>query len=91
MKMFEKNGPECETMYRFRYVFLLNIWFDITTFASKAPKVQEVVEIAGSGPLHSFANIIYNTYIKFQNKLACIRVVMDQNVKQYTDFAMYFY
>ena len=65
--------------------------FDITAFAFKAPKVQEVVEITASGPLHSFANIINYIYSKFNNDLACIRAVMDQNVSQCTDFAVYFY
>ena len=66
-------------------------WFDITAFASKAPKVQEVVKIAATGPLHSFAYIINDIYSKFRNDVACIRAVMDQNVKQCTDFAVYFY
>ena len=66
-------------------------WFDITAFAFKAPKKQEVVVITASGPLHSFANIINYIYSKFHNDLACIRAVMEQNVKQYTDFAVYFY
>ena len=65
--------------------------FDITGSASKALKVQEVVEITASGPLHSFANIINYIYSKFHNDLACIRAVMDQNVKQCSDFAVYFY
>ena len=43
------------------------------------------------GPLHSFANIINYIYSKFHNDLACIGAVMDQNVKQCTDFAVYFY
>ena len=30
-------------------------------------------------------------YSKFQNDLTCIGAVMDDNVKQCTDFAMYFY
>ena len=41
--------------------------------------------------LHSFANIINYIYSKFHNDLACIRAVMDQNVKQCSDFAVYFY
>ena len=41
--------------------------------------------------LHSFANIINYMYSKFHNDLACIRAVMDQNVKQCTDFAVFFY
>ena len=74
------------------YFYQIRIrWFDITAFAFKAPKMQEVVEITASGPLHSFANIINHMYSKFHNDLACIRAVMDQNVKQYTDFAVYFY
>ena len=56
-------------------------WFDITAFASKDPKVQEVVEITASGPLHWLANIVNYIYSKFHNDL------MDQNVKQCTDFA----
>ena len=66
-------------------------WFDITVCASKAPKVQEVVEITASGPLHSFANIIHYINSKFHNDLACVRAVMDQNRKQCTDFAVYFF
>ena len=53
-------------------------WFDITAFASKAPKVLEVVKITAAGPLHSFANIINYIYSKFHNDLACIRAVVDQ-------------
>ena len=78
-------------MYRFRCVFLSKRWFDITAFAFKAPKVQEVVELRASGPFHSFENIINYIYSKFHKDLACIRAVMDQNVKQCTDFAVYFY
>ena len=68
-------------------------WFDITAFASKATKVQEVVVITTSAPppLHSFANIINYINSKFHNDLACFRAVVDQNVKQCTDFAVYFY
>ena len=66
-------------------------WFDITAFAFKAPKVHKVVEITASGPLDSFANIINYIYSRFHIDLACIRDEMDQNVKQYTDFAVYFY
>ena len=59
-----RDGPECATMYLFRYVFLSNIrWFDITAFASKAPKVQEVVEITASGPL-PFVCKYYKLYIQ---------------------------
>ena len=61
-----------------------------TDFAFKAPKVQEVVKITASGPLHSFANIINYIYGKFHNDLACIQAVVDQNVKQCSDFAVYF-
>ena len=53
--------------------------------------MQEVVKIAATGPLHSFAYIINYIYSKFRNDLACIRAVMDQTVKQCTDFAVYFY
>ena len=62
-------------------------WFDITAFAAKAPNVQEIVEITASGPPppHSFANIINYIYSKCHNDLACVRAVMDQNVKQWTD------
>ena len=67
-------------------------WFDITAFPYKAPKMQEVVELTAPGrPLHSFANIINYIYSKFHNDLTCIRAMMDQNVKQCTDFAVYFY
>ena len=65
--------------------------FDITAFAFKAPKVQEVVKITALAPIHSFANVINYIYRKFHNDLACIRAVMDQNVKKCTDFAVYFY
>ena len=53
--------------------------------------MQEVVKITAFGPLHSFENIINYIYSKFHNDLACIWAVMDQNVKQCTDFAVYFY
>ena len=53
--------------------------------------MQEVVEIMASGPRHSFANIINYIYSKFHNDLACILAVVDQNVKQCTDFAVNFY
>ena len=67
-------------------------WFDITAFAFKAPKVHNVVEITASAyPPLSFANIINYIYNKFHNDLACIRAVMDQNEKQCTNFAVYFY
>ena len=66
-------------------------WFDITAFAFKAPKVLEVDVITASDHLHSFANIINDIYSKFHNDLACIRAVMDQNVKKCADFAVYFY
>ena len=42
-------------------------------------------------PLHSFANITIFIYSKFHNDLPCIQPVMDQNVKQCSDFAVYFY
>ena len=88
-----REGPECETMYRLAVYFYQIRWFDITAFASKAPKVQEVVVITASAPppLHSFANIINYIYSKFHNDLACIRAVVDQNAKKCTDFAVYFY
>ena len=67
----------------------------LPAFAFKAPKVHKVVEITASAhplsPLHSFANIVNYIYSKFHNDLACIRAVMDQNVKKCTDFAVYFY
>ena len=53
--------------------------------------MQEVLELTTSGSLHSFANIAIYIYSTFQNDLACIRAVMDHNVKQCTDFAMHFY
>ena len=66
-------------------------WFDITAFAFKAPKVQEVVKITASGPPPFVCKYYHYIYSKFHDDLACIRVVIDQNVKQYTDFAVYFY
>ena len=43
-------------------------------------------------PLHSFANNkLYMQHSKFHNDRACIWAVMNQNVKQCTDFAVYFY
>ena len=53
--------------------------------------MQEVVKVTASVSLHSFANIMNHVYTNCQNDLVCIRVVMDQNVKQCTDFAVYFY
>ena len=84
----DQNVKQCSD---FAVYFYQIRWFDITAFAFKAPKVQEVVEITASDPLHSFANIINYIYSKFHNDLACIRAVMDQNVKQCSDFAVYFY
>ena len=85
----DQNVKQCTD---FAVYFYQIRWFDITAFASKAPKVQEVVEITASAPLsHSFANIINYICSKFHNDLACIRAVIDQNGKQCTDFAMHFY
>ena len=52
---------------------------------------MQVVKITAIGSLHLFANIVNYIYSKFHNDLACIRAVMDQNVKQCTDFAVYFF
>ena len=38
-------------------------WFDITAFAFKAPKVQEVVEITASAPL-PFVSKYHQLYIQ---------------------------
>ena len=57
----------------------------------QAQKVQEVVKKPASDHPLSFANIINYIYSTFHNDLAGIRVVMDQNVKQCTDFAVYFH
>ena len=84
----DQNVKQCSD---FAVYFYQIRWFDITAFAFKTPKVQEVVEITASDPLQSFANIINYIYSKFHNDLACIRAVMDQNVKQCSDFAVYFY
>ena len=84
----DQNVKQCTD---FAVYFYQIRWFNITAFASKDPKVQEVVEIAATGPLHSFANIINYIYSKFHNDLACIQAVMDLNGKQCTDFAVYFY
>ena len=86
--VMDQNVKQCSD---FAVYFYQIRWFDITAFAFKAPQVQEVVEITASRPLHSFANIINYIYSKFHTDFACIRVVMDQNVKQCTDFAVYFY
>ena len=84
----DQNVKQCTD-----FAVYLNLirWFDIIVFASKAPKVQEVVEKTASGTLHSFANIINYIYSKFHNDLACIRAMMDQDVKQCSDIAVYFY
>ena len=66
-------------------------WFDITAFSSKAPKVKEVVEITASGPCRFVSKYYKLKYSNFENEFASIRAVMDQNVKQCTDFAMYFF
>ena len=84
----DTNMKQCSD---FAVYFYQIRWFDITAFASKDPKVLEVVKITAAGPLHSFANIINYIYGKFHNDLACIRAVVDQNVKQCSDFAVYFY
>ena len=51
----DQNVKQCSDFAAYFYQIR---WFDITEFASKAPKMQEVVKITASGPLHSFANII---------------------------------
>ena len=85
----DQNVKQCTD---FAVYFYQIRWFDITAFASKAPKVQEIVEITASGHLlHSLANIINYIYSNIHNDLAGIRAAMDQNVKQCTDFAVYFY
>ena len=66
-------------------------WFGITAFVSKAPKVQEVVKLMATGPLHSLENIINYTCGIYESDSTRIRAVMDQGVKQGTDFALYFY
>ena len=86
--VMDQNVKQCTD---FAVYFYQIRWFDITGFASKAPKVQEVVEITASGPLHSFANIIHYIYSKFHYDIACIRAVVDLNEKQCTDFAVNFY
>ena len=84
----DQNVKQCSDFAVYFYQIRL---FDITAFAFKAPKVQEVVEITASGP-PPFVCKYYKLYIqKFHNDLACIRAVMDQNVKQCSDFAVYFY
>ena len=80
--VMDQNVKQCTD---FAVYFYQIRWFDITAFAAKAQNVQEVVEITASGPLHSFANIINYIYSKFHNDLACVRAVMDQNVKHCTD------
>ena len=82
----DQNVKQCTD---FAVYFYQIRWFDITAFASKAPKVQEVVEITASGPIPFVCK--YYIYSKFHNDHACIQAVMDQNVKQCTDFAVYFY
>ena len=44
----DQNVKQCSD---FAVYFYQIRWFDITAFAFKAPKVQEVVEITDSGPL----------------------------------------
>ena len=86
--VMDQNVKKCTD---FAVYFYQIRWFDITAFAFKAPKVLEVDEITAYGPLHSFPNIINDIYSKFHNDLACTRAVMVQNVKQCTNFAVYFY
>ena len=86
--VMDQNVKQCSD---FAVYFNQIRWFDITAFAFKAPKVPEVVKITASGPLHSFANIINYICSKFHNDRACIWAVMDQNVKQCSDSAVYFY
>ena len=52
---------------------------------------MQVVKLTALDSLHLFANIVNYIYSKYHNDLACIRAVMDQNVKQCTDFAVYFF
>ena len=43
----DQNVKQCTD---FAVYFYQIRWFDITAFAFKAPKVQEVVELTASGP-----------------------------------------
>ena len=81
----DQNVKQCSD---FAVYFYQIRWFDITAFAFKAPKVQEVVEITD---VISFANIINCVYRKYQSNSARIRAVMDQNVMIGSDFVMYIY
>ena len=72
----------------------ISIKYDGLTLLRLLPRPQKCKKLSRLrplGPLHSFANIINYIYSKFHNDLACIRAVMDQNRKQCTDFAVYFY
>ena len=76
----DQNVKQC---IDFAVYFYQIRWFDIIAFVCKAPKVHEVVKLTASCP-RLFACIYYNLYMQQ------IRAVMDQNVKQGVDFAMYF-
>ena len=56
----DQNVKQCTD---FAVYFYQIRWFDITAFASKSPKVQEVVEITASGP-HPFVCKCYKLYIQ---------------------------
>ena len=58
---------------------------------SRPQKCQKLSRLRPLAPVHSFANIINYICSKFHNDRACIWVVMDQNVKQCSDSAFYFY
>ena len=56
----DQNMKQCTD---FAVYFYQIRWFDITAFASKSPKVQEVVEITASGP-HPFVRKYYKLYMQ---------------------------
>ena len=58
--VMDQNVKQCTD---FAVYFYQIRWFDITAFASKAPKVQEVVEITASGP-PAFVCKYYKLYIQ---------------------------
>ena len=57
------KGQKAKQGADFAVYFYQIRWFDITAFASKAPKVQEVVEITASGP-PPFVFKYYKLYIQ---------------------------
>ena len=84
----DQNVKQCSD---FAVYFYQIRWFDITAFAFKAPKVQEVVEITASGPPPFVGNYYKLCIQEISEQFRRIRAAMDQNVMLGSDFVIYIY